>query len=164
MKFLKRTEKIIEAIIFASRWIQSPVYLALIVASGAYALHFIMEAWHCINHYQKESDLMLGILGLVDATMVLNLVTMVTIGGWATFVSKLDLTGEDKPDWLDKINVNTLKTKLAASLVSISAIHLLKTFIDIENLPPEKVWLQIAIHTVFLVTSVFFSRMEKDHH
>ena len=104
---------------------------------------------------------MLGILTLVDITMVANLLIMVIIGGYATFVSRLDLEKEvDKPEWLNKVDAGTLKVKLSGSLVGVSGIHLLQIFINIENKNLEQVTLQIIIHVVFLVSSIALAYTE----
>jgi uncharacterized protein (TIGR00645 family) len=171
---LKKLEHGLEYFIFASRWVQAPIYVALIFAAFAYAWKSVQELVHLLSGFATatESSIMLGILSLVDISMVANLVNMVVVGGYVTFVSRIDF-GEngDRPDWLDHINANTLKVKLAGSLASISAIHLLKSFIDITNptaggnpLTPahEKVILwQAIIHGVFLASMILFAWGEK---
>jgi uncharacterized protein (TIGR00645 family) len=108
---------------------------------------------------------MLGVLTLVDIAMVLNLLTMVIIGGYATFVSRIHLENhEDRPDWLEKINAGTLKVKLAGALVGISGIHLLKSFVDIGKKDPEQIKWQIVIHVVFLFSSLALAYTEKVLH
>jgi uncharacterized protein (TIGR00645 family) len=154
---MKKIELIFERIIFASRWVQAPVYFGLIIASILYAFKFAIELSHLVMKINSvgEELVMLCILTLVDIVMVLNLLTMVIIGGYVTFVSKINLyTHEDKPDWLEKINAGSLKVKLAGALVSISGIHLLKTFINIENKQIELVKWQITIHIVFLLSTL----------
>ena len=163
----KSLEHALEGIIFASRWVQAPLYVGLIVASVLYAYKFAIQLWemcHDINHITEE-ELMLGVLGLVDVTMVANLLAMVVIGGYATFVSKMDLDEhEDRPDWLDKVDAATLKIKLSASLVGISGIHLLKAFIGIEERNLEHVQYQIVIHVVFLLSSLLLAASERILH
>ena len=169
----QKLEHGLEYFIFASRWVQAPIYVALIFAAIAYAWKSVQELWHLLQGFATatESNIMLGILSLVDISMVANLVNMVVVGGYVTFVSRIDF-GEnaDRPDWLDHINANTLKVKLAGSLASISAIHLLKSFIDITAaagdtpLTPahEKVILwQAIIHGVFLASMILFAWGEK---
>lgn len=161
---MKRVENAIESLIFSSRWVQAPVYLGLIVASVLYTYKFLIELAHLALDIQniKEEVLMLGILTLVDIAMVLNLLAMVIIGGYATFVSRIHLNNhEDKPDWLDKIDAGTLKVKLASALVGISGIHLLKSFINISNKDYEGVKWQIIIHSVFLVSTLLLAYTEK---
>lgn len=163
----KKTETWAEQVIFASRWVQAPVYLGLIVGSILYTYKFMLELIHLavsINTITEEF-LMLGILTLVDITMVLNLLVMVIIGGYATFVSRIHLENhEDKPDWLDKINAGTLKVKLAGALVGISGIHLLKSFVDISKKDPEQVKWQVIIHVVFLISTFALAYTEKVLH
>jgi uncharacterized protein (TIGR00645 family) len=160
-------EKYIEKFIFWSRWLQMPVYLGLIVASIMYAIKFMIQLWHLVSGFSgmTENMIMLSILGLIDISMVINLLVVVFIGGYVTFVSKIDFDGhEDKPDWLMKINASTLKIKLIISLVSISGVHLLKTFIDIHNIPLQDAIMQVAIHLVFLISALILAYTDKVMH
>ena len=172
--FSEKLEHGLEYFIFASRWLQAPIYVALIFAAFAYAWKSVQELLHLLQGFSAatESAIMLGILSLVDISMVANLVNMVVVGGYVTFVSRIDFGDNgDRPDWLDHINANTLKAKLAGSLASISAIHLLKSFIAItDNVSPgtamsanlEKVVLwQAVIHGVFLVSMILFAWGER---
>lgn len=156
-----------EKIIFASRWLQVPIYAGLIVGSILYTYKFIVELIHLaveINNI-SHSDIMLGVLTLIDITMVINLLIMVVIGGYSTFVSRIDLNdNEDKPEWLQKVDAGTLKVKLATSLVGVSGVHLLQTFINIKNQSTDAVILQIAIHVVFLLSAVMLAYTEKILH
>lgn len=159
-----RVEHVFETIVFASRWIQAPLYGGLIVAELLYAYKFLVELWQMLRHIdqQQETAFMLGVLGLIDVTMVANLLTMVIIGGYATFVSKLDLEGHaDRPDWLTHIDPGTIKIKLAASLIGISSIHLLKSFVDIANENPEHVKWKIFIHLTFLGSAILLAWTDK---
>lgn len=163
----KAIESGFEKMIFASRWVQAPVYFGLIVASMLYSYKFLVELLHMIEGVQTmpEEILMLGILTLVDIAMVLNLLVMVIIGGYATFVSRMDLQNhEDRPDWLEKIDAGTLKVKLAGALVGISGIHLLKSFINISNKDFTAVQWQIIIHVVFLFSTLMLAYTEKVLH
>ena len=157
-------ESAFESIVFASRWIQAPLYAGLIVAELLYAYKFLVELWHMvmdINH-MKETEFMLGVLGLIDVTMVANLLTMVVIGGYATFVSKLDLEHHpDRPDWLTHVDPGTIKIKLAASLIGISSIHLLKGFVDVANENPEHLKWKIFIHMTFLASAILLAWTDK---
>jgi uncharacterized protein (TIGR00645 family) len=170
---LERLEHGLEYFIFASRWIQAPIYVALIFAAVAYAWKSVQELIHLLSGLSvaSESSIMLGILSLVDISMVANLVNMVVVGGYVTFVSRIEFGDNgDRPDWLDHINANTLKVKLAGSLASISAIHLLKSFIDITAASADKpmtaahekviLW-QAIIHGVFLASMILFAWGEK---
>lgn len=164
---MKQAETLLEKFVFASRWIQAPIYLGLIVGSVLYTYKFMQELLHLLFevHDLSEEALMLGILTLVDVSMVMNLLVMVVIGGWATFVSHMDLEHhEDRPDWLEKINAGTLKVKLAASLVGISGIHLLKAFINITQKTDEQVMWLVIIHVVFLLTTLVLAYTEKILH
>jgi uncharacterized protein (TIGR00645 family) len=170
----KKLEHGLEYFIFASRWVQAPIYVALIFAAIAYAWKSVQELLHLLTGFAAatESSIMVGILSLVDISMVANLVNMVVVGGYVTFVSRIDFGDNgDRPDWLDHINANTLKVKLAGSLASISAIHLLKSFIAITetvgttaamSANQEKVILwQAIIHGVFLASMILFAWGEK---
>jgi uncharacterized protein (TIGR00645 family) len=163
----KRIELAFEAIIFSSRWLQAPLYAGLIVGGVLYAYKFLVELLHLVMHINEitEAALMLGVLTLVDITMVANLLIMVIIGGYSTFVSKMDIEShEDRPDWLKKVDAGTLKVKLAGSLVGVSGIHLLQTFINIQNKDIEHVEWQIVIHVVFLASSILLAYTEKILH
>lgn len=160
-------EKNIEQFIFFSRWVQMPVYLGLIVACILYAIKFMVQLWLLISNFTvlNENMIMLSVLGLIDISMVINLLVVVFIGGYWTFVSKIEFDSHtDKPDWLTKINASTLKIKLIISLVSISGVHLLKTFVDIHNVPLQDALLQIGIHLVFLISAVLLAFTDKIMH
>lgn len=157
-----KIELAIEQLLFSSRWIQVPLYIGLVIASIVYAIKSSIETLHLIQHFLEwtESEVMLSILTLVDITMVVNLLVMVIIGGYTTFVSKMDLidTHIDKPEWLKKVGSGTLKVKLAGALISISGIHLLKSFINIEKMENmATVKYQIAIHVVFLFSALLLA-------
>ncbi|MEC4891071.1 MAG: TIGR00645 family protein [Nitrospira sp.] len=159
-----RIEQGFEFAVFHSRWIQAPLYCGLIVAELLYAYKFLVELWEMLLHVNqsKEVEFMLGVLGLIDVTMVANLLTMVIIGGYATFVSKLDLEGHpDRPDWLGHVDPGTIKVKLAASLIGISSIHLLKAFVDIENENLDHIKWKIFIHMTFLGSAILLAWTDK---
>lgn len=159
-------ERLLEKTIFASRWLQAPLYLGLIVAQGVYVYQFMVELWHLLHaavHQQATAhdvgtQIMLAVLGLIDVVMIANLLVMVIIGGYETFVSRLHLHDHaDQPEWLDHVNAGMLKVKLATALVSISSIHLLKTFIEVRApsyaMPDHSVMWQVIIHLVFLLSA-----------
>jgi uncharacterized protein (TIGR00645 family) len=161
---LNRVEQGFEMIVFASRWIQAPLYGGLIVAEMLYAYKFLTELWEMVYSLRdlNETVFMLGVLSLIDITMVANLLTMVVIGGYATFVSKLDLEGHrDRPDWLSHVDPGTIKVKLAASLIGISSIHLLKAFVNVANVSPEHIKWQIFIHMTFLGSAILLAITDK---
>ncbi len=157
-----------EWLIFSSRWLLAPIYLGMIAAQVLFAYHFLIELYHLFGKVDAGGEVFLqGILALIDMIMVINLVVMVVIGGYATFVSKLDLADhEDRPVWLDHIDPGTLKTKLAGALIGISGIHLLKTFTMLLPHNPDgtpahgagvdanQVYMQIAIHLTFVISAV----------
>jgi len=123
----------LSSLIFATRWLQLPLYLGLIVAQCVYVFLFGKELWHLISHSVSmgEQQIMLIVLGLIDVVMISNLLVMVIVGGYETFVSRLRLEGHpDQPEWLSHVNASVLKVKLAMAIIGISSIHLLKTFIE----------------------------------
>ena len=119
-------------LIFSSRWLQLPLYLGLIVAQCVYVFLFGKELWHLIHEasHLGEQEIMLIVLGLIDVVMISNLLIMVIVGGYETFISRLGLENHpDQPEWLSHVNASVLKVKLAMAIIGISSIHLLKTFI-----------------------------------
>jgi uncharacterized protein (TIGR00645 family) len=151
-------------LIFGSRWLQLPLYLGLIVAQGVYVVKFMKELWELITHATTsgEEAIMLMVLGLIDVVMISNLLVMVIVGGYETFVSRLRLHGHpDEPEWLDHVNASVLKIKLALAIIGISSIHLLKTFIGAANIGKEGalytesaiLW-QTLIHLAFIASAI----------
>lgn len=124
-------------LIFSSRWLQLPLYLGLIIAQCAYVFLFVKELLHLVTDVASltEQAIMLIVLGLIDVVMISNLLVMVIVGGYETFVSRLRLNGHpDQPEWLSHVNATVLKVKLAMAIIGISSIHLLKTFIEAGNI------------------------------
>ncbi|ANB16315.1 Hypothetical protein I596_278 [Dokdonella koreensis DS-123] len=180
-------------LIFFSRWLQLPLYLGLIVAQGVYVVLFVKELWHLILGAASlgEQEIMLIVLGLIDVVMISNLLVMVIVGGYETFVSRLRLEGHpDQPEWLSHVNASVLKVKLAMAIIGISSIHLLKTFIaagTLEGLPfctpemlaaikdatsavtsrscssltPTGVLWQTIIHCVFILSAIGIAYTDK---
>ena len=130
------------------------------MAQGVYVYHFLVELWHLIATMTPitEEEIMLTVLGLIDVVMIANLLIMVIVGGYETFVSRLQLQGHpDQPEWLSHVNAGVLKVKLATALIGISSIHLLKTFIEIEKLTDKVVMWQVIIHGTFVVSAFFLA-------
>jgi len=167
-----RIESGIEWSVFASRWLLAPLYVGLIAGQIFFSVTFFEGLWHLglgviTGHATGggefgERDVVTALLSLVDMIMVANLVIMVLIGGYATFVSKLDLEHEkDRPEWLDHIDPGTLKTKLAGALVSISGIHLLQAFNDLSKPGHEinhaQIGWQVGIHVAFIMTTLLLA-------
>jgi uncharacterized protein (TIGR00645 family) len=175
----KSPENLLEKTIFASRWLQAPLYLGLILAQGIYVYQFLIELWHLLHSAITQdfnralapdlaTFIMLSVLGLIDVVMIANLLIMVIIGGYETFVSRLDLEGHsDQPEWLSHVNAGVLKVKLATALISISSIHLLKTFIMALNPPGgtplnnQGVLWQVVIHCVFVLSALALAWTDK---
>jgi uncharacterized protein (TIGR00645 family) len=167
-------------LIFASRWLQLPLYLGLIAAQAVYVVHFLVELWHLIEAaagsqealqklvssigYQhvggdltalNETIIMLVVLALIDVVMISNLLIMVIVGGYETFVSRMNLEGHpDQPEWLSHVNASVLKVKLATAIIGISSIHLLKTFINAANYSDKVLIAQTVIHITFLFSAL----------
>jgi uncharacterized protein (TIGR00645 family) len=166
-------------IIFASRWLQLPLYLGLILAQALYVFHFWVELVHLIEAafgnqdalaalvksigYKgdfeitalNETIIMLVVLALIDVVMISNLLIMVIVGGYETFVSRMNLENHpDQPEWLSHVNASVLKVKLATAIIGISSIHLLKTFINAANYEEKVLMWQTIIHVAFLLSAM----------
>ncbi len=143
--------------IFLSRWLQAPLYFGLILAQGIYVYHFMIELWHLLEKstHISETQIMLTVLGLIDVVMIANLLIMVIVGGYETFVSRLNLQGHpDQPEWLSHVNAGVLKVKLATALIGISSIHLLKSFINADNISDKAIMWQVLIHLTFIISAL----------
>ena len=173
-------------LIFASRWLQLPLYLGLIAAQGVYVVHFLLELLHLVEAafgsqtalqaligsigYKSdiqitqlnETIIMLVVLALIDVVMISNLLIMVIVGGYETFVSRMDLDNHpDQPEWLSHVNASVLKVKLATAIIGISSIHLLKTFINAANYDVKVLMWQTIIHVVFLMSALAIAYTDK---
>ena len=173
-------------LIFASRWLQLPLYLGLIIAQAVYVVHFLVELTHLVEAafgnqtalqalinsigYKPEAPItslnetviMLVVLALIDVVMISNLLIMVIVGGYETFVSRLDLDGHrDQPEWLSHVNASVLKEKLDLSIIGISSIHLLKTFINADNYSEKVLIAQTVIHIAFLLSAIAIAYTDK---
>ena len=166
-----RSLRPVPMLIFGSRWLQLPLYLGLIVAQAIYVVLFMKELWHLFGHSFdfSEQQIMLAVLGLIDVVMISNLLVMVIVGGYETFVSRLNLQGHpDEPEWLSHVNVSVLKIKLAMAIIGISSIHLLRTFIEAGSLNSGKtgytetgVMWQTIIHTVFILSAIGIAYVDR---
>lgn len=158
------------AVIFASRWLQLPMYLGLIVAQGVYVFLFLKELWHLVTHAPEfnEQQIMLLVLGLIDVVMISNLLVMVIIGGYETFVSRLGLDGHpETPEWLAHVDAGLLKVKLAMAIIGISSIHLLRSFIELgtvstdSTLHYDQVMWQTIIHGMFILSAIGMAYVDR---
>jgi uncharacterized protein (TIGR00645 family) len=175
-------------LIFASRWLQLPLYLGLIAAQGIYVWLFWQELYYLIvaafgntdalHHVVdavaapvpgvepvyalNETVIMLVVLGLIDVVMISNLLIMVIVGGYETFVSRMNLEDHpDQPEWLSHVNASVLKVKLATAIIGISSIHLLKTFINAGVYEPKVLYAQVGIHLTFLVSALAIAASDR---
>ena len=172
--------------IFASRWLQLPLYVGLIAAQGVYVFHFWVELVHLLEaafgnqtalqalissigyHADaqvtalNETIIMLVVRALIDVVMISNLLIMVIVGGYETFVSRMDLDGHpDQPEWLSHVNASVLKVKLGTAIIGISSIHLLKTFISAANHDVKVLMWQTIIHVTFLLSAIAIAYTDK---
>ena len=174
-------------IIFASRWLQLPLYLGLIVAQGVYVWQFWVELVHLVQatmgHQEsiqnviesvtpagaspdfrmaRETVTMLLVLGLIDVVMISNLLIMVIVGGYETFVSRMDLRNHpDQPEWLSHVNASVLKVKLSTAIIGISSIHLLRTFINAQAYDEKTLMYQTVIHITFLLSAMAIAAVDR---
>ncbi|MEI8303592.1 MAG: TIGR00645 family protein [Burkholderiales bacterium] len=172
--------KILPRLIFASRWLQVPLYLGLIVAQVVYVFLFVEELIHLVEllwnpaaldatvnrlgiaERNKETVIMIIVLSLIDVVMISNLLIMVIVGGYETFVSRLRLEDHpDQPEWLSHVNANVLKVKLGTAIIGISSIHLLKTFISAGTLSDKTMLWQSVIHALFLVSALAIALIDR---
>ncbi|OBW95901.1 membrane protein [Gallibacterium salpingitidis] len=154
----------IAKLIFASRWVQLPIYLGLIVVQIVYAYKFLKSLWHLVFNLNQmdENTIMLAVLNLIDVVMIANLLVMVLVGGYETFVSKLNTDNHpDQPEWLDHVNASVLKIKLSMAIISISSIHMLQTFINAGNLPEKQIMWQLFLHLGFLASALAVAYTDK---
>lgn len=154
---MNKLKENISRLIFVGRWLQTPLYFGLMLILIAYVYRFIKELFHLILHINGFNDIqiMLGVLDLIDVVMIANLLIMVVMGGYETFVSKLNLHNHpDQPEWLDELDAGAMKIKLALALIGISSIHLLRTFIDPTKQTSNTVMWQVVIHLTLVFSAL----------
>jgi uncharacterized protein (TIGR00645 family) len=175
----------LSSLIFFSRWLQAPLYFGLIVAQGVYVLQFFKELFHLVHgmfypawdpvtqtfHQISEQEIMVMVLGMIDVVMIANLLVMVIVGGYETFVSRLNLRGHpDEPEWLSHVNAGALKVKLATALIGISSIHLLRSFIELGTseaptgggmTASQVVLWQVVVHVTFVLSALLLALTDR---
>jgi len=157
-------EKKFEQLLFALRWLLAPIYLGLSLALVALGLKFFQEVFHILPHVFEiaETELVLTILSLVDIALVGSLIIMVMLAGYENFVSKVDVdTASEKLGWMGKLDAGSLKIKVAASIVAISSIHLLRAFMDVQQIPNDKLMWYVIIHMTFVVSALLLGILDK---
>jgi uncharacterized protein (TIGR00645 family) len=157
-------ERLIEKLLFASRWILAPIYLGLSLALIALGIKFFQEAYHVLSHVWElaEADMVLTILAMIDLVLVASLVVMVMFSGYENFVSRIDLDESDeKLGWLGKLDAGTLKLKVAVSIVAISSIHLLRAFMNAPQIANDKLMWYVIIHLTFVISAVLMGVMDR---
>lgn len=163
-------EQFFERAMYKSRWLLAPIYLGLSFALLALGIKFFQELGHVLPHIldTSEMDLILLVLTLVDISLVGGLIIMVMFSGYENFVSQLDLDdSQDKLNWLGKLDTGSLKNKVAASIVAISSIHLLKVFMNAEKIQEEKLFWYVVIHLTFVLSAFTMGMLDKltrNHH
>jgi uncharacterized protein (TIGR00645 family) len=160
---MTKLEHFVERALFASRWILAPIYLGLSLALVALGIKFFQEALHAFAHIltMAEADLVLTVLAMIDIVLVGSLIVMVMFSGYENFVSKIDAADTDSLGWLGKLDAGTLKLKVAASIVAISSIHLLRIFVRAEATPNDKIMWYVLIHLTFVVSAVLLGVLDR---
>lgn len=156
-------ERSIERVLFACRWLLAPMYLGLSLALLALTVKFFAEAFHTINTLfaMSETDMVLTVLSLIDLVLVGSLIVMVMLSGYENFVSRIDTGTQDSPAWLGKLDSGTLKLKVAASIVAISSIHLLRIFMNADGTPNDKILWYVVLHLTFVVSAVLLGVLDR---
>src|SRR3954466_13206276 len=164
----QRLEYVFEKMLFASRWLLAPIFLGLSLALIALGVKFFQEVWHVFNHLLEleESDLVLTVLAMIDISLVATLIVMVMFSGYENFVSTIDAKGSDTLNWLGKLDAGTLKLKVAASIVAISSIHLLRVFMQVGNIQKQvytndQIMWYVILHMTFVVSAVLLGVLDK---
>ena len=161
---MNKVEVAIETVMYRSRWLLAPIYLGLTLALLALGIKFFQEAFHLLPHIIEisEADMVLVVLSLIDIAMVGGLIVMVMMSGYENFVSQLDVPeGEEKLSWLGTMDASSLKMKIAASIVAISSIHLLKVFMNITNIDNDKLLWYVVIHLTFVLSAFAMGGLDR---
>lgn len=157
-------EKHLEKLMYASRWLMAPIYIGLSLVLVALAVKFFQEIFHLLPNIlaTKEADLILVVLSMIDIALVGGLIVMVMFSGYENFVSRLDIDeSAEKLNWLGKVDSGSLKNKVAASIVAISSIHLLKVFMDTQNIQNDKIMWYLLIHITFVLSAFVMGYLDK---
>jgi len=156
-------ERAVERLLFACRWLLAPLYLGLALALIALGVKFFQEAAHVLMTIGtlREDQLVLIVLTLIDIVLVGRGIVMVMFSGYENFVSRIDVEGGDKLGWLGKLDAGTLKLKVAASIVAISSIHLLKVFMDAKTIPNDKILWYVVLHLTFVVSALLLGVLDR---
>jgi uncharacterized protein (TIGR00645 family) len=157
-------ERSLERLLFACRWLLAPLYLGLSLALLVLGIKFFQEAFHVLSEVASlaEADLVLTVLAMIDLVLVGSLIVMVMFSGYENFVSRIDVdTGGDMPAWLSKLDSGTLKLKVAASIVAISSIHLLRIFMNAQHTPNDKILWYVVLHLTFVVSAVLLGVLDR---
>jgi uncharacterized protein (TIGR00645 family) len=164
MSTSSRFERLLEQTLYLSRWLLAPIYLGLALAVLALGVKFFQELVHVLRHIVEmaEADMVLTVLSLIDLTLVGSLIVMVMFSGYENFVSAIEVsTTTHKLDWLGKLDASTLKLKVAASIVAISSIHLLRIFMEVRNVPNDKLLWYVLIHLTFVISALLMSVLDR---
>ena len=161
---MDKIERLIEKTMYRSRWLLAPIYLGLTLALLALGIKFFQEVFHLLPHVVEmaEADMILVVLSLIDIAMVGGLIVMVMMSGYENFVSQLDVDeNEEKLSWLGKMDTSSLKMKIAASIVAISSIHLLKIFMNASNIDNDKLLWYVIMHLTFVASAFAMGALDR---
>ena len=158
-----KAEIVFEKVLFMSRWILAPIFLGLALALIALGFKFFQEAWHIFHELisMDEAKMVLKVLAMIDIALVATLIIMVMFSGYENFVSTIDAKGSDTLNWLGKLDAGTLKLKVAASIVAISSIHLLRVFINAEQIDNTKIMWYVILHMTFVLSAVLLGVLDR---
>jgi uncharacterized protein (TIGR00645 family) len=157
-------ERYLEKFLFSSRWLLAPFYVGLVLCMVVLLIKFARELWHVMSHAftASESDIILGVLSLIDITLTGSLIVIVVFSGYENFVSKIDeAEHKDWPEWMGKIDFTGLKLKLLSSIVAISAIQVLKAFMNVHNISDRELWWLVGIHMSFVLTGLLLALSDR---
>jgi len=162
---MKNLEKRFERFLFACRWLLAPIYLGLVLTLLVMLYKFAKQGWHMVEilPHATSSEVIVGVLSLIDVALVMNLILIIIFSGYENFVSKMDElhNHEDRPDWMGHIGFADIKIKLIGSIVAISAIELLKSFLNVQQLEDRVLWWQTGLHMVFVVSALLYAIMDR---
>jgi len=161
---MKSVESMFERALFATRWLLAPIYFGLSIAVLALGVKFFQELGHVLLHITdtSEADLVLTVLSLIDLTLVGSLIVMVMFSGYENFVSRIDVAPDaQKLEWLGKLDSSTLKLKVAASIVAISSIHLLRVFMELRTVPNDKLLWYVVVHMAFVFSALLLAVLDR---
>lgn len=160
------TASFFEAFVYGGRWLVAPMYVGLLAALSVYTARFLQELWRLCSHGLSltEGEIMLSVLSLIDTCMLANLILLIMIGSYSIFIRRLQFPAHSRPQWLDHITSGSLKIKMGMSIIGVSSVHLLKTFIDADQIHPDLILKQGGMHLLFVVSGIAVAYIDKLSH